>query len=516
MYTGLIMFSTLRRSLLNETVLSMKGIDKRFMGVHALKGVDFELKAGEIHALVGENGAGKSTMMKVLTGIYEKDSGEIHYQGKLFHPHNPKQALNAGIGIIHQELNMMEHLTVAQNIYIGRETMKGGGLFLDDKGQNKRAADLLKRLNMNIDPSETLNRLTVGKQQMVEIAKAVSHDLKVLILDEPTAALTETEIDELFTIMKDLASKGVAMIYISHRMDEIGKITNRVTVLRDGEYVGTEKTEKITKEDIINMMVGRVIYEKPKEKSNVRPDAEVVLEVSNLNAGKLVKNVSFKLHKGEILGFAGLMGAGRTETARAIFGADEIQSGTITVKGQPARIADPMDAVAHGIGYLSEDRKRYGLATGLNVVENSLMASYDKYESGMFVHASKTRAITDEYVSKLSIKTPTIDQLLNNLSGGNQQKVVIAKWLINDAEILIFDEPTRGIDVGAKSEIYTLMNELAAQGKSIIMISSELSEVLRMSDRIVVMCEGRVTGELDIEGASQEDIMKFATMRESL
>ena len=501
---------------MNETVLSMKGIHKRFMGVHALKSVDFELQSGEIHALVGENGAGKSTLMKVLTGIYEKDSGEIHFQGKLFHPHNPKQALTAGIGIIHQELNMMEHLTVAQNIFIGRESMKGGGLFLDDKRQKQRAGELFKRLNMNIDPADTLSQLTVGKQQMVEIAKAVSHDLKVLILDEPTAALTEVEIEELFTIMRDLSSKGVAMIYISHRMDEIGRITDRVTVMRDGEYIGTSDTEKITKDEIINMMVGRVIYEKPKEKSNVRPDADIVLEVSNLNAGKLVNNVSFKLRQGEILGFAGLMGAGRTETARAIFGADEIQSGTIKVNGKPIRITDPMDAVAHGIGYLPEDRKRYGLATGLSVTENALMASYDKYESGIFIHAGKVRAITNEYVNKLSIKTPTVDQLLKNLSGGNQQKVVIAKWLINDAEILIFDEPTRGIDVGAKSEIYTLMNELVAQGKSVIMISSELPEVLRMSDRIVVMCEGRVTGELDIEGASQEDIMKYATMRESV
>lgn len=501
---------------MNESVLSMKGIQKRFMGVHALKGVDFELRSGEIHALVGENGAGKSTMMKVLTGIYEKDSGEIHFQGKLFHPHNPKQALSAGIGIIHQELNMMEQLTVAQNIFIGRESMKRGGLFLDDKRQKQRAGELFNRLNMNIDPAETLSRLTIGKQQMVEIAKAVSHDLKVLILDEPTTALTEIEIEELFTIMRDLSSKGVAMIYISHRMDEIGRITDRVTVMRDGEYIGTNDTEKITKEDIINMMVGRVIYEKPKEKSNVRPDAGIVLEVNNLNAGKLVNNVSFKLRKGEILGFAGLMGAGRTETARAIFGADEIQSGTIKVNGKPVHITSPMVAVAHGIGYLSEDRKRYGLATGLSVIENSLMASYDKYDSGIFIHAGKVRTVTDKYVKKLGIKTPTIDQLLNNLSGGNQQKVVIAKWLINDADILIFDEPTRGIDVGAKSEIYTLMNELVAQGKSIIMISSELPEVLRMSDRIVVMCEGRVTGELDIEGASQEEVMKYATMRESV
>jgi len=494
----------------------MRSVHKHFMGVHALKGVNFNLRDGEIHAIVGENGAGKSTLVKVLTGIYERDSGEVVYEGKLFHPHSPKQALQAGIGIIHQELNMMDHLTVSQNIFIGRESMHRGGLFLNDKAQVRRSKALFEHLNMNIDPTEVLGRLTVGKQQMVEIAKAVSHNLKVLVLDEPTAALTETEINELFTIMRDLASRGVAMIYISHRMDEIGKITDRVTVLRDGEYVGVSDTKDISKEDIINMMVGRVIYEKPKANSNVPADAPVVLEVNNLMAGKMVDNVSFILKRGEILGFAGLMGAGRTETARAVFGADEIQGGSIRIKGQPVRINSPMDAVAHGIGYLSEDRKRFGLATELSVVENSLMASYEKYEAGVFIHAKKAREITNAYVEKLNIRTPSIDQLLKNLSGGNQQKVVIAKWLINNADILIFDEPTRGIDVGAKSEVYTLMNELVKQGKSIIMISSELPEVLRMSDRIIVMCEGRVTGELDIEEASQEKIMKFAIMRESV
>jgi len=493
----------------------MRNVHKQFMGVHALKGVDFELEGGEIHALVGENGAGKSTLVKVLTGIYERDSGEITFEGKLFRPHSPKEALRAGIGIIHQELNMMEHLTVAQNIFIGREAMHRGGLFLNDKAQVRRAKVLFEHLNMNIDPTETLARLTVGKQQMVEIAKAVSHNLKVLVLDEPTAALTETEINELFAIMRDLASRGVAMIYISHRMDEIGRITDRVTVLRDGEYVGMNDTKSVAKEDIINMMVGRVIYEKPKVSSNVSEDAPVVLEVNNLMAGRMVEDVSFTLKRGEILGFAGLMGAGRTETARAIFGADEVQGGTIRIKGRPVRINSPMDAVTHGIGYLSEDRKRFGLATGLSVVENSLMASYEKYEAGIFIHAKKVREITSVYAKKLNIRTPSIDQLLKNLSGGNQQKVVIAKWLINDADILIFDEPTRGIDVGAKSEVYTLMNELVKEGKSIIMISSELPEVLRMSDRIIVMCEGRVTGELDIEEASQKKIMRFATMRES-
>ncbi len=498
---------------MKEKVLSMVNIDKRFTGVHALKGVNFDLYPGEVHALIGENGAGKSTMMKTLTGIHHKDSGDIYFQGELIDPKNPKEALSMGIGIIHQELNMMDHLTVAQNIFIGRESTTESGMFLDEKAQNRRAHELFSRLNMDIDPTETLGNLTVGKQQMVEIAKAVSHDLKVLILDEPSAALTETEINDLFIIMRDLSCRDVAMIYISHRMDEINRITDRVTVLRDGEYVGTRDTADVTKDEIINMMVGRVIYEDPKTQSNVPADAEVVLKVENLNAGRMVQNVNFELKRGEILGFAGLMGAGRTETARALFGADERDSGTITINGEVVEINSPMEAVGHGIGYLSEDRKRYGVAVDLSVTENAIMASYDDYEAGFLVHTKKIAKITKEFVDKLKVKTPSLDQLLKNLSGGNQQKVVIAKWLIKDSEILIFDEPTRGIDVGAKSEIYTLMNELVKQGKSIIMISSELTEILRMSDRIVVMCEGKITGELDIKDANQEEIMKYATKR---
>lgn len=494
-------------------LLHLESISKRFPGVHALKEVDFELEPGEIHALVGENGAGKSTMMKILTGIHEKDGGEIRYLDHLFNPRDPKHALEMGIGIIHQELNMMDQLTVAQNVFIGRESMRPGKLFLNERAQNRRAQELFERLNMNIDATETLGRLTVGKQQMVEIAKAVSHDLRILILDEPTAALTDTEIDELFRIMRDLRSQGVAMIHISHRLDEIHQITDRVSVMRDGEMVGTEKTQDITKDDLINMMVGRVIYEEPKAVSSVGSDAEVVLQVKNLNAGRMVQDVSFELRRGEILGFAGLMGAGRTETARAIFGADEVQSGTIRINGRPVHIGSPKDAVAQGIGYLSEDRKRYGLALGLTVKDNVVLATYDDFQAGPFVNYSAIGAKTQEYVNRLNIKTPTIDQLVRNLSGGNQQKVVLAKWLIRNSDILIFDEPTRGIDVGAKSEIYSLMNELAARGKSIIMISSELPEVLRMSDRIVVMCEGRITGELDITEASQEKIMHYATMR---
>ncbi len=497
---------------MSRQILSMRNIDKRFTGVHALRHVDFDLDEGEIHALVGENGAGKSTLMKVLIGINSKDSGEIHYLGHPFNPRDPKHALEMGIGIIHQELNMMDHLTVAQNIFIGRESTRLNGIFLDKREQNRMTEELFKRLKMNIDPNEPLARLTVGKQQMVEIAKAVSHRLRILILDEPTAALTDAEIDELFTIMRGLASRGVGMIHISHRLDEIHRIADRVTVLRDGERVDTRKTSEVTKQQIINMMVGRVIYEQPKTRSSVPAGAPVVLRVNRLNAGRLVKNVSFELRQGEILGVAGLMGSGRTETARAIFGADEVQSGTIEVRGRLVSVQSPEDAVTCGIGYLSEDRKRYGLAVNLSVRDNLAMATYDNFQRGLFIHASKVRRVTEDYVQKLNIRTPSLEQLLRNLSGGNQQKVVIAKWLIRNCDILIFDEPTRGIDVGAKSEIYTLMNGLTREGKSIIMISSELPEILRMSDRILVMCEGRLTGELPIEEASQEAIMEYATM----
>jgi ribose transport system ATP-binding protein len=495
---------------MGRQVLSMRKIDKRFTGVHALREVDFDLDEGQIHALVGENGAGKSTLMKALVGIAPKDSGEIHYLGHPFNPRDPKHALEMGIGVVHQELNMMDHLTVAQNIFIGREFTRG--LLLDKREQNRCTAELLGRLNMNIDPTAVLARLTVGKQQMVEIAKAVSHRLRILILDEPTAALTDAEIDELFAIMRDLASRGVAMVHISHRLDEIHRIADRVTVLRDGERVDTKATSEMTKEQIINAMVGRVIYEQPKTRSSVGANAAVVLRVSGLNAGRLVKNVSFELKEGEILGIAGLMGSGRTETARAIFGADEVQSGAIEIHGQRLFIRSPLEAVAAGIGYLSEDRKRFGLAVNLNVRDNLVMATYDRFQRGLFIEASRVRRVTEAFIQKLHIRTPSLEQLLRNLSGGNQQKVVIAKWLIRACDILIFDEPTRGIDVGAKSEIYALMNELTREGKSIIMISSELPEILRMSDRILVMCEGRITGEIPIEEASQEAIMHCATM----
>lgn len=376
---------------------------------------------------------------------------------------------------------------------------------------NEEAAKLFERLHIDIDPTETMSNLTVGKQQMCEIAKAISHEAKVIIFDEPSAALTESEIEELFKIIRDLRKQQLGIVYISHRMDEIKVITDRVTVMRDGGYVGTLITNECTKDDIINMMVGRVIYEDPKTESAVPKNAPVVLKVEHLNAGRMVQDVSFELRKGEILGFSGLMGAGRTETARAIFGADPKTGGNIYINGEKVEINTPQDAVKCGIGYLSEDRKRFGIVVQKSVAENSTMASMENFIKGLFINKAKENKVAQEYVESLATKTPGVDQLVVNLSGGNQQKVVIAKWLIRNCDILIFDEPTRGIDVGAKNEIYKLMNRLAEEGKSIIMISSEMTEILRMSDRIVVMCEGRKTGEIDISEASQEIIMNMAT-----
>ena len=499
---------------MGDVILTMKGIDKSFPGVHALDHVDLEVRRGEVHALMGENGAGKSTLMKVLTGLYKKDSGTITYEGREVEFQNTREAQDAGVVIVHQELNMVGDLTVAQNIFIGREPKKG--IRIDDKKMIEDSKALFDELHIDINPREKMNELTVGKQQMCEIAKAISHHAKLIIFDEPSAALTEKEIADLFNIIRDLRKKNLGIVYISHRMDEIKVITDRVTVMRDGCYVGTLVTKDCTKEDIINMMVGRVIYEEPKTHSMVPKDAPVVLKVENLNAGRMVQDVSFELRKGEILGFSGLMGAGRTETARAIFGADPKQSGKISIMGKDGQLHEvtinsPQDAVKAGIGYLSEDRKRYGIVVEKSITENSTLASMEDFCNGPFINKVKEKKAAEKYIKELATKTPSADQLVVNLSGGNQQKVVIAKWLVRNSDILIFDEPTRGIDVGAKNEIYKLMNKLVSEGKSIIMISSEMTEILRMSDRIVIMCEGRKTGELMIEEATQERIMDKAT-----
>lgn len=500
---------------LKDTLLVMEGIDKSFPGVHALDHCKFELKAGEVHALVGENGAGKSTLMKILTGVYKKDEGKVIYKGKEIELNGTKEAQELGICIVHQELNLMPHLTAAQNMFIGREFTGKNKLFVNDNEANKRAQALFDAMHLKLDPKAKVGKLTVAMQQMIEIAKALSFDSQILVMDEPTTALTESEIDELFKMINHLKAKGVGIVYISHRMDEIKRITDRITVMRDGTYVDTVNTQETDIQQVINLMVGRTIYETANE-HNYTDLNEVVLEVKNLNRGKAIRNVNFKLYKGEILGFSGLMGAGRTEVARAIFGADKYETGEIYVKGQKVTILRPEHAVGHGIGYLSEDRKRYGLTLGETVEQNIALACIDKYTNKLgFTDMSSVTATSKDYIEKLSIKTPGSKQKVKNLSGGNQQKVVIAKWLLRDCDILIFDEPTKGIDVGAKSEIYKLLSQLAKEGKSIIMISSELPEILRMSNRVIVMCEGRITGELDINSASQEEIIKYATKREA-
>ncbi len=494
----------------------MHEVSKRYPGVLAVDRVSLTVLPAEVHVVVGENGAGKSTLMKVLAGIYAKDGGHIYYKGKEVEINGPKAAQQLGISIIHQELNLMPHLTVAQNIFIGREPRKGLNFFLDDKDINTQALKLFENLRIKIDPTTKVADLTVAMQQMVEIAKALSIGFEVLIMDEPTAALTESEITELFRIIRELRDRGVGIVYISHRLEEIKQISDRVTVMRDGHYIDTVNTADVTIDRIINMMVGRTIYEGAPELPE-NASKEVVLEVQHLNRGRQVRDVSFKLYKGEILGFAGLVGAGRTEVARAIFGADKPESGTVLIHGKPVRIRSPKDAVKAGIAYLSEDRKRYGLALGLDVETNVVLATFQEFLRLLgWVDTGKTRQTADRYVKALAIKTPSISQRVKNLSGGNQQKVIIGKWLTADTEILIFDEPTRGIDVGAKSEIYHLLNELATQGKAIIMISSELPEILRMSHRIAVMCEGRLTGILSSHEATQEKIMALATQRGDL
>ena len=494
---------------LGEVLLEARGISKFFPGVRALHNVDFTLRAGEVHALVGENGAGKSTLMKIMSGIYQPDEGELRLRGEKLVLPTPLSAHHAGISVIHQEFFLMNHLTVAQNIFIGREPKRFGGLINDDAALNRKAAELLDRLGVKIDPRVRVAQLTVAAQQLLEIAKALSFNSSILVMDEPTAALTDAEVDTLFRIIDDFITPKTAVVYISHRMEEIRRLATQVTVLRDGELVDTKPGNEVTIPEIIHMMVGREIV------SDVRPGprkkTELVLEVENLSTDALLNDVSFTLEKGEILGFAGLMGAGRTETARALIGADPRSSGVVTFKGKEVNISHPKDAVSLGIGYLSEDRKKYGLILGQDVTANTVLASISSYTKGGILQDKEMRKAASKWVDALSTKTPNVRQKIRNLSGGNQQKVVLAKWLERDCDILIFDEPTRGIDVGAKQEIYDLLNKLTDQGKSIIMISSEMEEILRMSDRIAVMCNGQITGFLSNAEATQEKIMELAT-----
>ncbi len=491
-------------------LLEVVGASKSFPGVKALDDVRLDLRRGEVLALVGENGAGKSTLMKLLSGIYTPDAGEFFLNGEKVEFTGPKQAQELGISIIHQEFNLMPDLTIAQNIFIGREP-RPGGVFLSERALNAKAAALFERLGLALDPSEIVGHLTVAHQQMVEIAKALSYDAKVLIMDEPTAALNDAEVEALFALIRRFTTPETGVIYISHRMHELKQVSNRITVLRDGRYVDTLDTETTPGSQVISLMVGRSI--EGEQRPLPEPiTSEVVLSVENLSTRALLRDVSFDLHKGEILGLAGLMGAGRTEVARAIVGADKKSGGTIRVHGREVNLASPAEAAALRIGYLSEDRKKLGVLLERNVRENIVLSSLVRFASRLgFMKAGAIESTAQEYVSTLRIKTPSTQQLVKNLSGGNQQKVVIAKWLVKDCDVLIFDEPTRGIDVGAKEEIYALLGELAAAGRSIIMISSELPEVLRMSHRIAVMCEGRLTAILDNADATQENIMEYAT-----
>ncbi|WP_244910837.1 sugar ABC transporter ATP-binding protein [Glutamicibacter soli] len=493
---------------MENLLLEVDGVNKSFPGVRALADMQLTVRHGEVLALVGENGAGKSTLMKLLSGIYAPDSGSFRFDGSNVDITGPKIAQELGISIIHQEFNLMQDLTVAQNIYIGREPMLGP--FINDAALNRQASALFEKIGVNLDPAQKVGELTVARQQMVEIAKALSFDAKLLILDEPTAALNDSEVATLHAIIRRFITDETAAIYISHRMDELKAISDRITVIRDGEYVDTLDTEQTTMPEVISRMVGRKVAAQIQMKP-VPKLGEVRLSVRDLSTKALLKDVGFDLRRGEILGFAGLMGAGRTEVARAIVGADRISAGTITLDGAGVKISNPATAAELGIGYLSEDRKHLGLMLEADISQNIMLSTLGKLNKFGFMQDKMLNYIAGEQIQRLRIKTPSMHQAAKNLSGGNQQKIVIAKWLVKDCDVLIFDEPTRGIDVGAKEEIYDLLDELAASGKSIIMISSELPEVLRMSHRIAVMSEGRITGFLERHEATQEKIMDLAT-----
>ena len=497
---------------MKDTIVSMQDICKSFPGVKALDNARFELRSGEVMALLGENGAGKSTLMKILSGVYTRDSGTMEIFGKRYDHLLPKQAQQLGVAIIHQELNMCPHLSVAENMFLGREIMKG--FTVDRKAMEEGAKQILDDLHIDIDPGETVGNLPVSKQQMVEIAKALSVHARVLIMDEPTSALTAKEIGELFRIIRKLRDDGCGIVYISHRLEELQHIVDRVTIMRDGQYIACTDFKDTTMDEIITYMVGREIKEKFPRVACEK--GEKVFEVRKLNAGRMVRDVSFALYAGEIVGFAGLMGAGRTETTRAIFGVDHKESGEILLDGKPIPIRTPADAIKAGIVLVPEDRKKDGLCTKLPIRENIAMPNLDLLCGGFgVVNRRKENAMCEKAVSDLKIKTPSLEIDAGGLSGGNQQKVVVGKWLARNSRVVIFDEPTRGIDVAAKVEIYNLMNQLKQQGIAVMFVSSEMPEVMGVADRIVVMCDGRITGELMARQTSQTEILTLATKFEN-
>ena len=490
-----------------HVLLQMKNIHKSFPGVKALQAVDFELSAGEVHALLGENGAGKSTLIKVLGGIYIAEEGEIFIDGKKVNIDSVNASHENGIAIIHQELVLVPHMTVAENIFLGREP---GGRWVNHQKMEKDAQELLDAYGLNFKSDTLIKNLTIAQQQMVEIIKAISYNSRILVMDEPTSSISDKEVSFLFETMRTLTAKGVGIIYISHKMSELEQICDRVTVMRDGMYVGTEIVKETNKDRLIAMMVGRELTNYY-TRDFLPQNKEVVLRCENIADGKMAKGASFEVHKGEIVGFAGLVGAGRSETMKAVFGLTSGSTGEVYVDGQKAMIKSPVDAIKYGIALVPEDRKLKGLYKVQSVRFNSTIEVLSEFIGKFRVNADKEEEITQKYIDMMATKTPSQDQKIGNLSGGNQQKVMIGRWLATSPKILILDEPTRCVDVGAKAEIYGIMNELAKQGMSIIMISSELPEILNMSDRIYVMCEGQVTGCFrHDEGVTQEKIMKLA------
>jgi inositol transport system ATP-binding protein len=491
----------------NEHILSMESISKQFPGVRALTDVELRARKGTVHALMGENGAGKSTLMKCLIGIYTPDAGTITFKGERLNITNTHYALSKGISMIHQELSPIPQMTVAENIYLGREPMTWYGL-VDMRKMNRMAAELLERLQIKIKPTAKMCDLSIANVQLAEIAKAVSYNSDLIIMDEPTSAITEAEVEGLFNIIRSLKAQGVAIIYISHKMDEIFKITDEVTVFRDGRYISTDATASLTDAKLIEKMVGRTLTDMfHKETTDM---GSVFLDVQNLS-GKGFRNVSFQVKRGEILGLAGLMGAGRTELMEGVFGVTRTHGGVIRINGKEVSIKSPADAIRNGMALLTEDRKLTGLYLNASVRENMFIANINRYMLGPFVNFGRIAKDCEKMRGLMRIKTPSLMEIIRNLSGGNQQKVLIARWLLTEPDLLILDEPTRGIDVGAKSEIYRLMTEFVRSGKAIIMISSELPEVLGMSDRVMVMHTGDKTGELSRAEATQEKILQMAT-----
>lgn len=489
-------------------ILVMKNIHKKFPGVYALKGINLDVKHGEVHALLGENGAGKSTLMKILGGIYTKNEGTICINGKETNIDGVHSSQRNGISIIHQELCLAPNMTVSENIFLGREKLSKFR-FIEFNKMKEKAQKILDSLGLKIKADELVGNLSLGEQQMVEIAKALSVDAQLIVMDEPTAAISKQEVEMLFKTIEDLKKKNIAVIYISHRMDELFRITDRITVMRDGEYVGTKETANTTQDELVSMMVGRELKDLYKRSNHKL--GETVLEVRNLNTTGVLNNINFTLKKGEILGISGIVGAGRTELARAIFGVDKISSGEIIVDGKQVKISKPIDAMSEGIALVPEDRKKQGLVLNKSVGYNITLPVLGQFIKGISINKNKENEIIDNYIKKLRIKTPSKDQITKNLSGGNQQKIVIAKWLATSPKVLILDEPTRGIDIGAKSEIYAIMSDLAKQGVAIIMISSELPEIVNMSDRVLVMANGAITANLLKKDINQEKIMYHAT-----